>query len=164
VLFGKSRLLDVGAPFSNTLVSHSGESSSGVTWLCFTVEAPHETLRLWLLSDDEYGGTDMFVTGAYALAVRSTSIRSAACPRISLSNAGVVFDGGIQIGSSLANAKDKFDEVRLQRNGWWRFEYTGKESQDVRGKKHEFDVSGWVDLRLSNGVVTAMHATKILSD
>jgi hypothetical protein len=164
VVFGTSKLMEVGAPFMNMLASHSGQASTGVTWLCFTVEAPHETQRLWLLSDDEYGGTDLFVTGAYAKKVRPTSARPAECPSISLPDASVIFDGGIGVGSTLANAKTSLHEVGLQPNGWWRFEYMGKESQDVRGTQYEFDVSGWADLRLSNGIVTAIHATKILSD
>lgn len=164
IVFEESQLLHIGMLTNNVVLHHSvakPDPHSGSTWLCYTlIEGPRRT-RLWLISDDEFGGSkDNFITGIYAATMTPTDRATADCPDRSSHFKTVRFDNGIWLGASLQDIKAALGTSPPQANGWWRYEHVGKDVVTTQGKSQEFDVNSRFDVKLSRGRVVEIRASQ----
>ena len=163
VSFGSSKLSELGMRFSNNLIEHSqSDTGGGMSWLCFTILGDRYRQRIWVVSDDEFGGTEKLVTGVYVVPIGKNVGETTVCPKLSLKRASL--DNGVWLNSSQRQLAVATDAPEVAAKGWWRYSYMGTASLAVRGSNRHFDVSSWIDVRMVHGRADAVMATTIFSD
>jgi hypothetical protein len=167
IKFEEATLQSIGLELHNVLIQHSqpkGEEHSGYSWLCFTVVSGSHRERLWLMSDDEFGGSrDNAVTGIHAVQLAGSAAPTEKCPEPPRQFGSLNFDNHLWLGASVHDIEGALGSAPPKSDGWWRYSCMGKETDSSRGKPVEFDVYSRFDIKLQNGIVTAIRASQISS-
>jgi hypothetical protein len=167
IKFEETTLQSIGLELHNVLIQHSqpkGDEHSGHSWLCFTVIGDSHRERLWLMSDDEFGGgRDNAVTGIYAVQLVGSAAPTEKCPESPRQFGSLNFDNHLWLGASVRDVEAAFGSALPASDGWWRYSCVGKETDARQGKPVEFDVFSRFDIKLQHGIVTAIRASQISS-
>jgi hypothetical protein len=163
----ETTLQSIGLELHNVLIQHSqpkGAEHSGYSWLCFTVARGSHRERLWLMSDDEFGGSrENAVTGIYTAHLAESVAPTEKCPELPRQFGSLNFDNHLWLGASVHDIEGALGSAPPASDGWWRYSCIGKETDSSRGKPIEFDVYSRFDVKLQHGVVTAIRASQISS-
>jgi hypothetical protein len=163
IAFAQSTLQEIGARLNYVLIRHQTSADGTFGWLCFTILG-EDAYRVWITSDDEFGGSDRLVTSIFAARIEADAKATDSCPEPPVKYRTVKLDNGIWLGSSNEQIGLILGLVPPNSDGWSRYTYSGEQNVVSRGKSANFDVSSSLDLRLQNGRVIALRAAKFLSD
>ena len=159
VVFGKFELIlekttleELRTAIGSGKITHQGDASESLTWLCYTLASP-TMQRIWLSSSELGGGS--VIDGISALEIDSAKTAIAECPTLPEKFQPVHLLNQTWIGSS--------EKVILQQLGKqnksstiWTYIYNGKEG--------EFSVTSMVVIHLQAGKAMAIDISHSTSD
>jgi hypothetical protein len=165
ISFEQTPLMEVGLATHNVVTQHStaeGDEHTGSTWLCYTIVDGTRSARLWLTSDDTFGGhPDDFVTGIYVKTLQRSEKATDDCPDRSRQLAGVRFDNQIWLGASMQQIEAKFGVSPPASEGWWGYGHMSERIDRSRGEPTKLQVYTRFDIRLHKGQVVEIRASQI---
>jgi hypothetical protein len=137
----------------------AGDASEFVRWYCYS----EPKAILWLLSGELGGGE--ILTGVVAQTVGGSDRRRGACPALPETSRPVTLGFG-WLGSSRKALEASLGSPSLVEGEWLGFFFSGKEPGLASLPGHdepvkvEFDVSSSVAVRVREGVVVELHASR----
>src|ERR1700729_1909600 len=92
VVFEQDSLNNVVVELLRGAIQHSGDASTSLYWLCYTLVSARTSQRLWIISDGEMGGTDHLITAIYAQELARGARATEKCPQSPTKNGTRAFD------------------------------------------------------------------------
>jgi hypothetical protein len=156
----QTTLDDVRRAASVGKVTHRGDASESIYWLCYTSSAPGVAQRIWIIAHGEMGGSEHYVTEISAEAI-SNGHATADCPSLPKRLSTVSLENHLWLGASEAEAGMRMGAPSY-RNGHWRsFDFAGKVAGNCPGG--DPDLTASLMLHFQNGRVNSLRVSQITS-
>jgi hypothetical protein len=161
-LFEKTSLEEIRARLGGNPISHAGDASESIRWLCYSL--PGEII--WLISNP-MGGMQALMQ-VVAESISNSDPRVQSCSPIPQALRPVSLEFG-WLGISEAELHRRLGQPSGTRSNWQLFFFQGKVSGPYRAPGAEtpsnvaYDVLAYVEARLKNGVVSALRASHVTS-
>lgn len=146
-------------------VQRRGNAGDSEYWVCFTLPSTVSAQRLWLASG-EMGGQEHSIYLVYAEARSGKYEKSGFCPELPDEMKPISINKSIWLGSTTAELTKAFGRPSRVNGSWWEFSYEGRVSYENRKNKvdHFYDLSDFLVVKVINGKVVTLFASKISSD
>lgn len=143
---------------SSGSIEHSGEAGDSQYWLCYALQ----NQRFWLISNGEMGGPEHALTQVHAVTTSSNTQVNASCPPVPKRFQKISFSFG-WIGTdkkSLVKALGQPSGIQGDR---LIYSYEGKKPGENEGQTVEWDVVGYIELKIAHDKVTSLYASHVTS-
>lgn len=170
VHFEKTTLSQVIKSVGIGSINHQGDAGGSIYWICYTIPDNIAFQRLWIIADGEMGGTKHKVSGVIATRLSANASTSDGCPNIPKLLQPLSLDQGIWLDSSVSQINKVIGKPSESRDDWRVYYYLGKKSLkhqdpgDQVARIVEFDESSFLALRVEEGKVTTLRATKVTTN
>lgn len=152
VTLEKTTLEEVIAAAGAGNINERGDASEALSWICYCVSGPI-SYRLWLTSNEIGGGS--VNNGMIAVKNESSGQVNKGCPELPSALLPVRMSNGIWIGSQEQSIRRKVGDQKVK-SSFLIYDYIGK--------RDNFDVGGFVLIRLKNGQAEAIYMTHITTN
>lgn len=151
---GYTTMDNVGEHFGLIIPQRAHNPDGDFSWFCLTLSDRGNLSRVWIMSSADSNELQATVDSVYATELPKAVKPTARCPAISGERVPLAFDNGLWLGASSSDIKAILGVPSPPtQNGWWRYM---NEQPDVP-RAHGYMEN--LDLKLTKGLVTAIHAT-----
>jgi hypothetical protein len=156
-IFEKTTLGEILKTVGVGSIEHAGDAGGSQYWLCYSL--PNQ--RVWFISHGEMGGSDHALTQVQAISTKSSS-ESKTCPTLPSRLQSISMKFG-WIGSTKDQLLKALGQPSGKQDGGYTFYYSGKEPGEYEGKKMEWDVIGYIEVKTEKDVVSSIFASHVTS-
>jgi len=141
-------------------ISHQGDAGGSIYWLCYTLQQPKRSERLWIIAHGEMGGSKHAITSVVAKEIASTEGTND-CPSLPEKLQPVSFGKELWLGIEKEQALKILGRPSHQQEPWWVFDYQG----NVPGNcpPDGFFLTNWFFFESKNGRLVQIHAGQVTS-
>lgn len=161
VQFEKTTLAMVRKAAGSGEITHQGDASESINWLCYTIQDQTRYERIWIISG-EMGGSEHAVTQVSAQVIQKTEV-SPDCPVLPATLQPLAFDKGVWLGMQTGQALNALGRPSHQEDPWWIFRYQGKIKEPENCEPEGFDVINWFMFETQNGRLFRIHVGQVSS-
>jgi hypothetical protein len=153
VEFERTTLSDIVRALGVGTIRHRGDASESEYWLCFTAISRGTSQRIWI-SSGEIGGDVHFVESVLVTAISDKDTPSA-CPQLPARFRRLSLGNAPWVGAREEDLQKLLGSPSLERDDWRFYSYNGKVP------KGDFDESALLGVRVKNGTVITLVASKV---
>jgi hypothetical protein len=161
--FEKTPLEEIRAKLGGNAISHAGDASESIRWLCYSLPGQ----ILWLISNP-MGGTDAHLMQVVAESVQSSDPRLQSCSPVPQTLRPVSLEFG-WLGTSEAELHQKLGQPSGVRGDWQLFFFRSKANGPYQApgaetpSNVEYDVLAYVEAKLEHGAISGLRASHVTS-
>jgi len=156
--FEETTLGEILAAVGHGSIEHAGDAGASQYWLCYSL--PNQ--RLWLISNGEMGGSDHTLSAVSAQSINSGNVENLMCPTLPAAFQPVSFGFG-WLGTDREKVIQALGEPSATKDNRIMFFYEGKQPGSYHGQTVDWDVLGYVEMKLEEGKVTFINASHVTS-
>jgi hypothetical protein len=156
--FEQTTLGEIVNAIGHGAIDHSGDASESIYWLCYTLPSQ----RIWLISHGEMGGSDHTLTQVSAVTLSPNIDENASCPSLPKSFQPINFDFG-WVGSERQSIIESLGQPSGATEDSLTFYYSGQKPGPYQGKVVDWDVIGYLEMKLENDTVISINASHVTS-
>ena len=162
-LFEKTPLEEIRAKLGGNEISHAGDASDSIRWLCYSLPGQ----IFWLISNP-MGGTRAHLMEVVAESVPNADPRLESCSPVPQNLRPISLEFG-WLGTSKAELHHRLGQPSRVQGDWQLFRFQGKVDGSYRApgaaapSRVEYDVLAYIEAKLENGAISALRALHVTS-
>jgi len=138
-------------------IAHRGDASESTYWLCYTIQTPATSQRIWFLAG-ELNGPEHFVSGVQATSLQAAEGAKEGCPLLPPHLQPIALDSGLWLGKAKSEWLETLGKPSSSEPDSLSFEYAGKVPSQYEGKKIPLDRINYLHLVLKDDRVQGLIA------
>jgi len=125
VVFEETTLATVLQTIGQGAISHQGDASESIYYLCYTLADTHTHGRVWIIASGEMGGSEHRVDVVNARTDES-AVPMTECPALPSKFEQLSFDGNIFLGMQDVAAINSLGSIYKKQKDWIHYNYIGQ--------------------------------------
>jgi hypothetical protein len=161
IVYTKTTLEAVASAIGAGSISYAGDGADAVSWLCYSIVAPHRFERLWLMSSLEMDGHTNAISMVKAT-IQATSDMPQDCPRLPMRFVPVSLDTKIWLGSTTKTLRRELGTPSHEARPWLNYEFQTKVTGDGQCEGG-YDRINSLDVKIDDDAVAALSTDDVTS-
>ncbi len=158
ITFEETKLDTVRTAIGIGEISHKGDASHTIHWLCYTLKTSDGSQRVWLSSSEMGGGE--YIDDVDVRTLSPAEAVSPTCPALEGTKYPLVIDGGLGVGMTTRDMIKTLGEPSASQGEWAAYAYNGKAT--LHGES--YDVTSRLHVHLRDGRIDGISAFKTTSN